>query len=313
MKPIAKTSALVGALFLAASSTFSGQLQRTDVINDPVWVLHVDADALRQTTFGQLLLTEMEKPEAQKKFAAFQAIFSFDPRKELHGLTLYSATKAEEDGVLLVYADVDPARLTTLAEGAKDHQSGTHGKYTIHNWIDEKKKGKDGGRLRTYAAIHGKTVIFAQKESRVAHALDVLDRAKPNLSANPEFAKLGTSPAFIQAAARKLESRGDDPAAAVLKQSKMLTLNVGESSRKLQATLAAETESDEVAKQIESIGRGLVGLMALQKEKPEALKLASGLGIRQEGVSVVATLSLPVEEVIEMAKSAETRKQAAKQ
>jgi hypothetical protein len=93
----------------------------------------------------------------------------------------------------------------------------------------------------------------------------------------------------------------------------MLTLNVGESSRKLQATLAAETESDEVAKQIESIGRGLVGLMALQKEKPEALKLASGLGIRQEGVSVVATLSLPVEEVIEMAKSAETRKQAAKQ
>ena len=119
-------SALAGGLALASTFTaVAGPLQPTDVVNDPVWVLHVDCDALKQTVVGKYVLGEMEKPEAQKKFAAFQAIFNFDPRKELHGLTLYGTSSEPEDGVLLVYADFDPARLTTLAEGAKEHAATT--------------------------------------------------------------------------------------------------------------------------------------------------------------------------------------------
>lgn len=79
-------AALVGAQ--------AAPLEPATVINGPLWVLHVDTDALRPTTVGQYLLAEMEKPEAQQKFAAFQSIFSFDPRRELHGLTLYGAAKA---------------------------------------------------------------------------------------------------------------------------------------------------------------------------------------------------------------------------
>ena len=86
---------------------------------DPTWVLHLDCDALRPTAIGQFLLAEMEKPEAQAKFAAFQSIFNFDPRKQLHGLTLYSTGKAPEDGVLLVYGDFDADRLVTLAKAGE--------------------------------------------------------------------------------------------------------------------------------------------------------------------------------------------------
>jgi hypothetical protein len=302
---------LAAWLLTAATAAHAAPLQRADVIHEPLWVLHVDADALRPTVIGQHLLTEMEKPEAQQKFAAFQAIFSFDPRRELHGLTLYGASKAEEDGVLLAYADFDAARLTTLAEGAKDHKSSAHRQYTIHNWIDEKKKEKQGGQPRTYAAIHGgRVVVFAQKESRVAEALDVLDRAKPNLATNLQFPKLGPGPAFIQGVARKLELPANDPNAAVFKQSKLVTLSVSEIQRKLQAVLTLETDSEEVAQQVESIGRGLVGLLALQKDKPEAQKLAQGLAVQQDGAAVTVKLSILAEEVVGMMKAGAAKKAA---
>jgi hypothetical protein len=313
MKRNLQRTALAGSLILVAAFTAaSGPLQRTDVVNDPVWVLHVDCDALKPTVVGKYLLGEMEKPEAQKKFAAFQAIFSFDPRKELHGFTLYSTSSQPEDGVIIVYADFDAARLTTLAEGAKEHKSTTRGNHTIHSWLDEKKPVKDGVKPRTYAAIHGGRVIFAQKESQVVDALDVLDRIRPNLSASTTYAGLGANsePSFVMGAARKLEMPSSDPNAAVLKQSKMISLGVGESQGQARASLKLDADSEEIAKQIESIGRGLLGLMALQTDKPESVKLAQAMAIQQEGAGVTVKLALPAEEVVEMMKAGAAKKAA---
>jgi len=303
---------LAAALCAGAAATLASPLQRADVIHDPLWVLHVDADALRQSVVGQYLLAEMEKPEAQKKFAAFQAVFNFDPRRALHGLTLYGAARAEADGVLLVYADFDAARLTTLAEGAKDHQSAAHGRHTIHHWVDEKKKARDGVPPRTYAAIHGgKVVIFGQKLERVTEALDVLDRVTPSLATNPQFARLEGGTAFLQGAARKMDLPAGSANAAVFQQSRLTTLSVGETQRRLDASLMMEADSEEIARQIESVGRGLIGLLALQKDKPEATKLAQALTVRQAGASVTVGLSLPAEEVVEMLRAAAAKKQAA--
>src|SRR5207247_9552702 len=138
----------------------------------------------------------------------FQTIFGIDPRTALHGVTLYVASVAQEDGVLLVYADLDAARLTSMAEGAQEHKSTKHGKHVIHSWLDEKKPEKDGVKPRTYAAIHGgKVVIFGQKETRVALALDVLDKTKPNLAASTQFGSFGDGGenAIIVGAARRLD------------------------------------------------------------------------------------------------------------
>lgn len=310
MNPIPILSTILGVCALAALGAHGGPLQRSDVINDPVWVFHVDADGLRQTLVGQYVLAEMAKPEARKKLAAFQAIFNFDPSKELHGVTLYGATKAEEDGVLLIYADFDAARLTTLAGGAKDSKSARHGGHTIHSWIDEKKMEKNGVKPRTYAAIHGKVVIFGQREGRVAEALDVLDRTKPNLRANAQFARLDDAPAFIQAAARKPELPASDPNAAILRQSKMVVLTVSESQRKLEATLALEADTEEIAKQIEAVGRGLIGLMSLQP-KPEAQQFAQSLAVEQEGLVVQVRLALSADDAVQLMKDDAARKAAA--
>ncbi len=298
-------------IIAAAATAQSSPLQRADVPAEPIWVLHVDCDALRPTSIGQYLLAEMEKPEAQAKFAAFQTIFNFDPRKQLHGLTLYGVGKAPEDGVLLVYADFDPERLLTLAKGAQDYHSTTYKQHVIHNWIDDKKKAKGGVKPRVYAAIEGnRVVVLAQREARVAQALDVLDRAAPNLAGSGLFPQLGAggSTSILQAAARKLDLPDSAPNAALFRLAKSARLEVGETQGQMRATLNLEAGSEEVAKQMTSVGQGLIALMKLQKDNPGSVKLAECLSLKQDGAGVAVSLAVPAADAIGLMKADAARK-----
>jgi hypothetical protein len=128
-----KLTLLTGVLGLAGLGAFAGPLDRNDLPAEPAWIVHVDFDGLRASSLGQYALKELDKPELQAKLAAFQQIFSLDLRTQLHGATLYSTGSTPQDGVLLVYAEVDPERLVILAQAASDYQSTNHNQYVIHN------------------------------------------------------------------------------------------------------------------------------------------------------------------------------------
>src|SRR5271169_3118436 len=116
MKTLLSKVTLALACLATGGLTASGApLKRADVAADPAWVAHLDCDALRPTTIGQYIQSEMNKPDAQEKLAGFQSMVGFDLRTQLHGLTLYGTGSNPHDGVLLVYADFDPDRLVTLA------------------------------------------------------------------------------------------------------------------------------------------------------------------------------------------------------
>ncbi|HOX57317.1 MAG TPA: hypothetical protein P5205_12595 [Candidatus Paceibacterota bacterium] len=273
---------------------------------EPMWVLHLDCDGLRPTAIGQHLLAEMEKPEAQAKLAPFKTIFNFDLRKQVHGLTLYSAGKSAQDAVMLVYADFEADRLVKRAKEAEDYRSTTYKAHVIHNWIDENRRGKEGVKPRVYSAIHGRrVVIFGQQEPRVARALDVLDRATASLAGSALFAQLGArgGGGFIQAAARKLDLPNSDPNTALLQSAKSARLEVGEAQGKLKAILNLDATDEEAARQMASVGQGLVALMRMQQDNPGSVKLAEGLALKQDGSGVVATLAVSAGEAIELLKA----------
>jgi len=288
-------------------------LQRSDVIADPAWLLHLDCDGLRTTAIGQYVLSEMDKPEATAKLAAFQAIFDFDLRSQLHGLTLYGGSGVPEDAVLLVYADFDAGRLTTLAKAAGKYQSSAHGQHVIHSWIDENKQGKNGAKPRVYAAIQGKRVIFGQREDRVGQALDVLDGVAASMGNGSAFPDLGApgNGHFIEAAARKMDLPDSDPHAAILKLSQSVELVVSEGQQQVQGALTLMADSTPVAAQVYSIAQGLVALMKLQNDKPESVAIANALTITQDGPRVTGNLALPASQAVEIMKAGAARNAAA--
>jgi hypothetical protein len=292
---------------LAGVSALAVPLQRSDVAAEPAWVLHVDCDRLRPTAVGQYIIAETEKPGAKAKLASFQAMFKFDLRTQLHGLTLYSVGDSPEEGVLLVYADFDNEHLTTIARGANEYKEATHNQHVIHSWIDNSKNGDS--RKRTYAAAHGSRVlVFGQREASVGKALDVMDLTAANLSASKSFPALDSKSAFLQAAAQKLTLSGSDPNAAVFRMTKSLRFELGEDQNKVTARLRLTANDDDVARQIASIGQGLLSLMKLQRDRPEANKLAEGLSLKQDATEVTVDLSMSSGDAIEAMKADAARK-----
>jgi hypothetical protein len=313
MKPTLLKATLFAACLLAAGFDVPAtQLQRADVSADSVWVLHINADALRPTAIGKYILAELEKPEAQAKLSVFQNMFSFDLRTQLHGLTLYSAGSSPQDGVLIVYADFDADKLLTLAKAANDSQNSTHNGHTIYNWVDDKKKSHHGDKQRVYATIQGNRIIFGQRESAVSQALDVLDGSVANLSTAKAFPQLGVAgdTTFLAGSARKLDFSQSDPNAAIFRLSKSVRLQVGEVQQHLSGTLTLEANNDEVASSMMVIAQGMVGLMKLQKDKPEAAKFLQAIALKQDGASILLTIDVPTDDVVSAMKAADERKAA---
>ncbi len=302
----------IGGVCACGLLAVAAPLPRADIAANPAWLLHLDCDALRPTTIGQHVLAETEKPEAKAKLAALQTIINFDIRTQLHAVTLYGSSPAPEDGVLMIYADFDPARLVTLAQAAKDYQTSPHGQTVIHNWIDEKKKAKDGVQPRVYAAIQGNRVIFGQREDSVARALDVFAAGASNLASSKAFPELGLpgNAHFVEAAARKMKLPDSDPNAAILKMSQSVQLVLGESQQQFNGALTLVADSEEVAGHVHSIVQGLLSLAKLQNDKPESVKIANAISLKQEGDRVVGNLVLPAGEVVEMMKADAARKAA---
>src|SRR5215813_11847225 len=305
-----KATLFAGCLFGAGITLPPTQLQRADVPSSSVWVLHVNCDGLRPTAIGKHILTELEKPEAQAKLSVFQNMFSFDLRTQLHGITLYSAGSSPQDGVLIVYADFDADKLVTLAKAANDSQNSTHNGHTVYNWADDKKKHH--GEKRVYAAIQGNRIIFGQRESAVTQALDVLDGSVPNLATAKAFPQLGGTgdTAFLSGAARKLDLSQSDPNAAIFRLSKSFRLQVGEVQQHLIGTLTLEANDDEVAGSMMSIAQGMIGLLKLQKDKPEASKFLQAIALKQDGANLVLTIDIPTDDVVNAMKASAERKAA---
>jgi hypothetical protein len=294
---------VLGATVLASSLVaLATPLQRTLLPADVAWWVHVDIDRLKQTEVGRFIFGELDKPEAQARFAAFQAIFNFDPRHNLRACVLYGRGQKPEDAVLLLHGGFDAERLLTLARAGQNYQSTPHRHHAVHGWTDRKHAAQEGEKPRRYGAIHpGGWVVMGQTQTRVTEALDVLDGLTPSLASSNDFSQwtVDTSQTAVLAAARRIEGLDADPRAAFLKHSSQYSLAIGETGAALFAEVCLTTNDEATAEQVCAIVHGLKALVTLKRDDPNAAKIASGLSIAQTGAQVVISLQLASAEVVQ--------------
>ena len=314
MKYNYKSSLLMGCLMSATMSLMANPAERSAVIEDPAWVLHLDVDALRKSVVGAHILSELHKPEKELQFFVLKAALGSDLRTALHGITVYGASPSPDEGVALVYADLNSERLIGLVKQAEDYRATAHGTHQVYSWIDAKRREKEGGQPRTYSAIYkDQMVIFAQREERLIRALDVLDGTTASLAKVNTFPKFGVGEqGIVHAAARQIDVPADNPTAAVFKQAKLIGLEVRESGQNLLANLSLETKSPEAAPLIADVARGIIAIIALQPDNPNAIKLAQSLSVQQTGTITEVKLKIPADDVVAALK-ADAAKKAAKE
>ena len=240
----------------------------------------------------------------QDKLAAVGAIFDFDLRTQLHGLTVYTTEGHAKDGVLIVYADFDPTRLITMAKVGDGFRTDTNGSHVIYSWLDKKnKKEKDGERTRVCGSIMGHRVIFGHDESRLEDALNVIEGKSPSFSGKTGLleAESGES-ILVQGLLLKFDFDDSDLNAAIFKMSKAVRVKLSELDKNMTATVRFEASDTDTASQISAIATGLKAVLMLQKGNAEALKLANSVVIKQDGPAVKLTLSKSSAELVDMIK-----------
>lgn len=188
-----------------------------------------------------------------------------------------------------------------MAKAARDPKEEKHGEHVIRSWVDEKKSAQTGTDQRTHGCLYSPGVlVMGAKSQRVSEVLDVLDRKRSGLGASSVFAGLGTSKEIpiLAGAARKLDVPENVPNAAVLRQASGLSGTAAEVGAEFVLQLRLEAGSDEVARQLQSVGQGMAALLSLQTENPEAVRLSQVLSFVQQGKQVSAAARMPSEELV---------------
>jgi hypothetical protein len=284
----------------AALSAAAAPPNRAHISADPAWILHIDCDALRETYIGKYLLYHMNKPEMNTNMAAFQALFSFDLRTQLHGLTIYSDGPVPNDAVVILYADFDPEHVIGLLKRAGDTQVATNNRHVIYSWIDKKQNPNGNGGPRNYGVVQKGFMAVSKDNERLNTALAVMDGTAPNLSTGKALPELDTASdaTFVQASARNLDFLGPDPKVALLKMSRRTKFRASEADEQLNAVLTLEVGDEAKARQMSVAAQGLVALVGLQQENPKAASLAASISVKQNGGTMTATLSAPSTDLI---------------
>ncbi len=275
-------------------------LKCADVGAEPARLLHIDFDAMRESYVGEYFLYQLDKPEMHSNMVMFQSIFGFDLRRQLHGITIYTASSTPNDNVVITYADFDPAHLVKLMRGGAKALTITNNHHVIYSWIDKNENSGHPNGVRNYAAILDGRVIAGSGRQSLIDALAVVDGSAPSFSprkAAEEFYTPGATN-FVLASARNLEFLGSDSAAALLKLSRQVQLKVSESEDVLKATLTVDAGDRQMARQMSLVAQGLIAGLGLQKENPWAAKLAGGMTVQLDATRFRVDVSVSAEEAL---------------
>lgn len=291
-----------------ATATWAGPFNPADVPAEATWFAHVDVDQLKATQVGKSVMEQLTTGEADKKFAALQAVFNFDPRKDLSGLTVCGSGKKS---FALIRGRFDAERLVTLLRANDGYESATHEGYTVHSWLDEnkaKKKGPDKARM--FGAFHaGGAIVISEQADVLGLALAVLDGKKPASSFKAP-APSGIVPFMVGMVS---DLSGTDPKNAVLKLARGGTVVLGEADDRVKGRMAIETADAATATNLLKVAEGMRSALLLNTDKdPRAAKLAGSATAALEGQTVSVQLDFPASEIAQAIREEAAKKQEKK-
>ncbi|HEX3719339.1 MAG TPA: hypothetical protein VH595_15390 [Verrucomicrobiae bacterium] len=286
---------LAFCLVATVLSVAAAPLKRADVPANPVWLFHIDCDALRQTYLGRYLLYQVSKPAMHSNLVAFESLFSFDYRTQLHGVTVYTERPFRTNDMAIIYADIVPDHMAGRLKDSQRAEATTAGQHTVYRWRDQ-----SNPNTTDYAVIQRNCVITAQDTASMAAALAAMDGTAPNFLASKALRELPAAgdATFLQATARNFDFVGAEPHAALLKLAKWAALRANETNERLDAVLTIELGDEYTATEMSLVARGLIAQLSLQTDNPKAAALASSISIKRSGNILTATLSAPSADLI---------------
>lgn len=293
MRPIAITAFILGVLALPLAGT-AAVFNPAQVAADATWVVHVDVDALRASTFFQKAYAKAIESDRRVRegLDRVRKDLGLDVEKDLHGVTVYGRRLRSNEGVLLFNAAIDAKDLAAKAKYLPDYTSIAHGKHEIHRWTDA--KGKSGEHAVHAVFYASDLVVFAVQAEELKTALDVLDGASPGLAKTSPLAvasPLGTGFTLRAAALAEAELPFKSP---LVTQSESLRVSAGEHEGEVFFEASLGMRTAETAAQVKAIVDGLRAMVELQQgQDAMAIELIRAMQIIQQDKMVHVKFRAP--------------------
>jgi len=289
----------LSATFFTAAA-WAGPILPKQIDGRAQWLVHADIDAFLTSPIGVSLRGELQKFGIDRKLAALEAMFSFDPMRDLRGITIYGSGYDDHDGVVLLAGNFDVEKLTILLRASDAYQKMEYAGHEVHHWIDHHPLLSDDNVNDAASALNSLTDLNVESANEARHmygtfyqptlvvlagdfktlksAIDVLDARRPTLTTANTFVAQRARPtdgAFLQVVADGFAEVPDAaPKAALLKKTQRFALVFGQTAETLFVDATLTAADAEIAQQIETLLQGMIASVLLSNDEWPELAVA---------------------------------------
>lgn len=275
------------------------------VTSNATWVIHLDLDAAKSSTLARSLLEGDVGAEIMQGMSEVQQAIGINPLTDLHGITIFGETEAEDEALVLVSTtsaiDAPLAKIQMLVENYAAVQEGDR---TIHSWKQDDEQVYAYARPGT--GPDDRLVLFSGNLDELKKGMlhmerpvgaapaPVLGRAQPQ-PGSIVFMVADTLPNFEH----------DDDAAAILKFARTITFDAGEAAGQLFVEGLVSTDTPGDASNVVQVAQGIMALgrmaVATDPDLRPFAKLLDACRISADGATLHASFRFDSRELAQIA------------
>jgi hypothetical protein len=296
-------------------------LQKEQVGADVKWLLHLDADKLRTTKVGDVLIGEhLAAALTQPKVVLMVGLgFDLDVNR-INSITVYGtsySTDPSATGLLLIKTDLE---LQKAFDATIENASGSGGETPLGKV--EKRTEKDGTPVYSinnqafFSFPKANLVVVAKSRDLLKKEADILSGKSANLASTKIFSEYPDAPKgffFVGAAEGFSSDATIPPQAQVLKMADGGRAVLGESADHLFLNIALKAKSAEVVTQMQQTIQGFIALASLtQPDNKDLQQLARAVRVSAEDRVISFNVEFPVDQAIQKMREAQAHMNAKK-
>ncbi|SVC99886.1 uncharacterized protein METZ01_LOCUS352740, partial [marine metagenome] len=262
---------------------FAGEFNHTQVPAKSQFYMHFDADAFKRSQLGKFILDHVGK-EAEK-IDAFALLTQFDPRKDLHGITLSGVVVGNEPlGTVLVTGNYKKPQLIALLETfstVKKEQVGGVEILTLSNEIEGEQDNN-----QSFGSFFDKNhFLLSNDRKELLHAIKVLAKKAPSLKVNRLKKNAAEKGDYYFSGLLQMKGITVPPEANFMENVVTVETSVGENKNNFLVSLQMVTANEEAADQLQLIMQGFVALahLSLINNEEPGVKEAKEIGFEGKG------------------------------
>ena len=185
-------------LLALAAPLAAAPLDKSQIPADVKWVVHADVEGFFASKMGTAVLDEARKQGLDAILGAVQAMFSFDPTKDLKSVAVFGTGFKDTQAVVLIRARVDRDKMLKILKANPGFQESKYGDHAVYSWQDKAKEDKDDKDAKSEKEKGNKVelamspkcgcfwgedvALIAQDMDALKHAVDVLDKKADSLA-----------------------------------------------------------------------------------------------------------------------------------